>query len=152
MFHTITSSHEGFDWATEGCKLYAKRIQRYAKFTEHKMKRRKQGSHDFESIKKQDQIDIQSMIPKQSKLIICDERGKQYNSREFASFIEHQFIQQPSLTFLVGPAYGLSQDLLEQHSTIALSSMTLQHEFAALMLYEQIYRSLTILKNHPYHL
>ena len=152
IFHIITSSHEGFEWATTGCKLYAKRIQRYAKLSEHKLKRKKQGSTDFETLKRNDLVDIQQLIPKQTLLIVCDEHGKQHNSIEFTNMLENSFIKYPSITFLIGPAYGLSPELIRNNQTIALSSMTLQHEIAALMLYEQLYRSLTILKNHPYHL
>jgi 23S rRNA (pseudouridine1915-N3)-methyltransferase len=56
------------------------------------------------------------------------------------------------IVFLIGGADGLSQEVKQKStSSIRLSSMTLPHAMARLILIEQLYRAYTILQGHPYH-
>ena len=56
------------------------------------------------------------------------------------------------MTFLIGGADGLDPELKKGcRMMLRLSSMTLPHAFARVMLVEQIYRAWSILNNHPYH-
>ena len=56
------------------------------------------------------------------------------------------------LTFVIGGAYGFSKALLEKAKfKLSLSHLTFPHEWARLFLIEQVYRSMTIKTNHPYH-
>ena len=56
------------------------------------------------------------------------------------------------LKFIVGSTDGIQKDILEKsNKVISLSKMTLTHSFALIILLEQIYRSATIVSNHPYH-
>lgn len=152
-FHILTCSHQGLDWAQSGIAVYEKRIKRFAKISELPYKRNKLTSKgDLASIQKLDATAILNKIPNQSQVFLCDEKGKQPSSEEFASLISKSIIVAPNIVFIIGPAYGLPKTLLEQYPSIALSRLTFQHEVAQLLLYEQIYRALTIINNHPYHL
>ncbi len=52
----------------------------------------------------------------------------------------------------IGGAHGLDDSILrEADESLSLSSLTLPHEFARLVLLEQLYRASTILRNEPYH-
>jgi len=56
------------------------------------------------------------------------------------------------LKFIVGSTDGIQKGILEKsNKVISLSKMTLTHSFALIILLEQIYRSATIVSNHPYH-
>lgn len=147
----ITASHNNCDWAQEGITLYAKRIPRFAKLNRLRVKQQKLTSMTVKEAMQLDAVAFEKMIPKQSFVIICHETGKQYDSNLFSDMISNAFLGFSSITFIVGPAYGLSPDLIKQHNSLSLSKMTLQHELAELLLYEQIYRAFTILHNHPYH-
>ncbi len=58
----------------------------------------------------------------------------------------------PELALVIGGAYGLSDAVKKRGDLLlSLSSMTLTHLMARLLLLEQIYRGLTILRNEPYH-
>ena len=86
-------------------------------------------------------------------IILLDSRGKQLSSEEFAQFLQnHQDrIPQP-LVLAVGAADGFSEQAREAASAVlSLGKMTLAHELARVVLLEQVYRALTILKGHPYH-
>ena len=58
----------------------------------------------------------------------------------------------PHLTFLIGGAYGLPPQVSQTSNIqLSLSSLTLPHRLARLMLAEQLYRAFTILRNEPYN-
>ena len=82
-------------------------------------------------------------------IIALDERGAQFTSHEFVKLIEKQ--TQP-ISFIIGGAYGLSDELKSKaNMLLSLSAMTMPHLLARIILVEQIYRSFTISQNHPYH-
>jgi 23S rRNA (pseudouridine1915-N3)-methyltransferase len=92
--------------------------------------------------------------PSRHTLVLLDGRGKQLSSEELAKFLgDYQDRNPLPLLFAVGGADGFS-DQARQSATLVLSlgKMTLAHELARVVLLEQLYRSFTILKGHPYHL
>jgi 23S rRNA (pseudouridine1915-N3)-methyltransferase len=80
--------------------------------------------------------------------IALDERGEDLTSQEFAGLLgDHG-----GISFLVGGADGLGGPTADRADrTVRLSSMTLTHEMARVLLLEQIYRGLSILRGKPYH-
>jgi 23S rRNA (pseudouridine1915-N3)-methyltransferase len=78
--------------------------------------------------------------------------GKEMSSREFARFIrENSSGSSQVITFVVGGFLGLSQRILDRaDSLISLSKMTFSHELSRIILLEQIYRALSILKGTNY--
>jgi 23S rRNA (pseudouridine1915-N3)-methyltransferase len=88
------------------------------------------------------------------ELVLLDSRGKQFSSDEFADFLSRYQTSGETrpLIFAVGPADGFSDDVKKKAGTmISLGKMTLPHELARVVLLEQLYRGLSILKGHPYH-
>lgn len=86
-------------------------------------------------------------------LVLLDGRGRELSSEALARFLENHQERNPwPLLFGVGPADGFSE-AARQAATLVLSlgKMTLAHELARVVLLEQLYRSFTILKGHPYH-
>jgi 23S rRNA (pseudouridine1915-N3)-methyltransferase len=87
------------------------------------------------------------------KLVLLDSRGKQLSSEEIAEFLEREQLNATPLLFAIGDSDGFSEGARRLAKfTLSLGKMTLPHELARVVLVEQIYRALTILKNHPYHL
>lgn len=86
-------------------------------------------------------------------VILLDERGKEFTSREFASYIDKRTLSLPgNLVFVIGGPYGFSQEVYERaNDKISLSRMTLTHEMVRLFFVEQLYRAMTILRGEPYH-
>ena len=85
--------------------------------------------------------------------VALDSRGKQLSSEELAGFIgQHQDRGTQVMMFVIGPADGFSEATLEAAQyRVSMGKMTLAHELALVVLAEQVYRALTILKGHPYH-
>lgn len=96
---------------------------------------------------------IEALIPKGSSVILLDEKGTQYTSAAFASFIETTAQHQGStLCFVLGSADGFYPGLKDRAShKIALGLMTWPHLLARVLLVEQLYRAQQILSGHPYH-
>jgi len=84
--------------------------------------------------------------------VLLDAAGKQFTSQQFARWLEELRDRGArEIVFLCGDAEGFPGDVrsLAQHK-ISLSTLTLQHEFARVVLAEQIYRAFAILAGHPY--
>jgi 23S rRNA (pseudouridine1915-N3)-methyltransferase len=80
--------------------------------------------------------------------IALDVLGKQIDSFEFSTLLEDK----TTINFFIGGAYGFHRDFLTKcDQTISLSQLTMAHKIANLVLCEQLFRSLCILNNHPYH-
>ncbi len=81
-----------------------------------------------------------------------DERGTQKTSPELAQLLERSQQDGENLAFVIGSADGLHARILEKsRPPLSLSRMTLPHGLARVMLVEQLYRAVMILKGHPYH-
>lgn len=88
-----------------------------------------------------------------STLVLMDSRGKEYSSEQFAKFLgDYQDRNPLPIVFAIGGADGFNSEArVGAYSVISLGKMTLAHELARVVLLEQVYRALTILKGHPYH-
>lgn len=89
-------------------------------------------------------------------LVLLDEHGKQMGSEAFAAWLGREREDgRQWIVFAVGPADGWSRKTGQPAAggamLLSLSSMTLPHELARVMICEQVYRALSILKGHPYH-
>ena len=95
---------------------------------------------------------IRKAIPKGSLLVTLDERGKDLTTVEFAKKLSAWQDSGESVAFVIGGTDGIDPALKqESRMMIRLSSMTLPHALARVILSEQIYRAWSILNNHPYH-
>lgn len=88
-----------------------------------------------------------------ARLVALDERGREFASAEFARWLEKEQNQGTKvIDFVIGGVEGLSPKILQKaHLTLSLGRMTWTHEMCRVLLLEQIYRSLGILRNLPYH-
>ncbi len=96
---------------------------------------------------------ILKAIRPSSKMVLLDENGKEFSSRNFAKLISDSGVNGDSdLTFVIGGSDGLSAQLLKKaYLKISLGLMTFPHLMVRSMLIEQIYRAQTIINGHPYH-
>ena len=87
--------------------------------------------------------------PAGNELVIAlDERGEEVTSRQLADLLGRY----GKVAFLIGGADGLGPAARQRAArTVRLSALTLTHEMAQVLLLEQIYRGLCILRNRPYH-
>ena len=141
-------------WIKDGIELFESRIGKYIKFsgiTVPDIKNAKNLSK--ESLKEEEGKFIMSNIIQSDYVVLMDEGGKELTSRDFASWIQKQMNSgRKRLVMIIGGPFGFSQDIYQRADfKVALSKMTFTHEMAKLILSEQLYRAMTILKGEPYH-
>jgi len=86
-------------------------------------------------------------------LFALDERGKEINSEQLAQLMQRLMnAGRSSLVFAIGGAHGFSPRVRERADyVLSLSKFTFPYQLTRLVLVEQIYRALSILKGSPYH-
>ncbi len=85
-------------------------------------------------------------VPKSSRLVALDEHGRDLTTAQFAPLLSRE------TAFVIGGADGLGAEVKQAAALLVrLSSLTLPHALAQLVLVEQIYRAATLLTGHPYH-
>ncbi len=83
--------------------------------------------------------------------ILLDPAGRAMDSAKFAALWSRAEMEGRDLVFVIGGADGLPPEWRPRADLLlALSKMTFPHEFARVMLCEQIYRAVTTLRGHPY--
>ena len=97
-------------------------------------------------------IKVAAVIPKNSIVIAMDERGTDLSTTQMSNHLSQWQQIGKDVYLIIGGADGLDEGLKKSAQMIwRLSSLTLPHAMARLLLVEQLYRSWTILQNHPYH-
>ena len=129
------------DWVSTACHEYSKRMPPDCAIELKEIK--PDASPAKEAVK------IRAAIPKNAWVIALDEHGKDMNTKELAMYWRDTG---KDIVFLIGGADGLDTTLKSNDIPLwRLSSLTLPHAFARLLLIEQLYRAWTILQGHPYH-
>ncbi len=134
--------------------VYFERLSHYIKSAETEVREaRKNERRDTAPAIAAEADNLLSAVPKNAVIVALDERGKQMSSQELAEFIDHQMVYgRQDVCFLIGGALGLDPKIRKRaDKVIALSRMTLPHEMARMVLAEQLYRAMTILRGEPYH-
>lgn len=126
---------------------FKKRIKKKVNLIEIKscnLKRNKKI--EFEKIK------ILEKLNKSDHVIVLDRSGEDMTSNEFANFFSKKMLNGcKQITFVIGGADGIDNELIESFRCFSFGNKTWPHLFTRLMLIEQIYRSFSIIDNHPYH-
>lgn len=101
----------------------------------------------------QEAAEMLRRLPAGHALVALDERGESLTSDGFARLLaEWRDAGQPGVSFALGGADGHAPALREAAGLrLSLSSMTLPHGLARIVIMEQLYRAATLLAGHPYH-
>lgn len=139
----ITVGKPGHAWVRTALDLYWQRLKHHGRF-EHIVI--KEGGRL--------QVEEQMMTASENSLrVMLDERGKQLRSVELARWIEKEKISsRKRISILIGGADGHSDSFRANADACwSLSTLTLQHDIALIVLAEQLYRAHAILRGEPYH-
>lgn len=97
-------------------------------------------------------VKIREALPKGALVIALDERGIDQTTSQIAKQMDSWRYLGKDIALLIGGADGLDASIKnEAHAMWRLSSLTLPHAMARVLLVEQLYRAWTILQGHPYH-
>jgi 23S rRNA (pseudouridine1915-N3)-methyltransferase len=96
---------------------------------------------------------LERRLPAGAEVVALDPDGESWTTPELAARLEQRMVHGArTVAFVIGGADGLPPDLVRRAGTrLALSRLTLPHRLARVVLCEQIYRALTIIRGEPYH-
>lgn len=125
-------------WVREGCEEYERRIRRYL---------------PLEVVEVKTARDVAARLPARQRLVVLDEGGREPTSKELAVRLSSWMNSGlTGVTFVVGGAEGvLAETMAHADEKLSLSRLTLPHRIARLVLLEQLYRALSIVRGEPYH-
>ena len=140
-------------WIETGFGEYTKRMPPECRVQLKEIKPvERSGSRSAETVMVQERAKIEAAMPKGSRIIALDERGKDLTTLQLSQLLTQWQQDGRDVTFVIGGADGLdagfkaSADML-----IRISSLTLPHGMVRVLLAEQLYRAWSITQNHPYH-
>lgn len=133
---------------------YERRLRRYFSYEAVEVKElaSRQASGPREVMEEEGRR-LLARIPPGVEVVALHRLGEGWSSVRLAEHLAEQAVRaSPGVAFLIGGAFGLSEEVLERaRHRLSLSSFTLPHELARLVLTEQLYRAGTIARGEPYH-
>jgi 23S rRNA (pseudouridine1915-N3)-methyltransferase len=125
-------------WVRDGCDEYEKRVR---------------ARLPLEVIELKAASEIARRLPARFEVWALDERGRELSSAELAGELGRRMSSGAAgLALLIGGADGLPEDILKSAKMRwSLGRLTLPHRLARLVVVEQLYRALSIVRGEPYH-
>jgi 23S rRNA (pseudouridine1915-N3)-methyltransferase len=149
----IAFNHKLPAWLQAGIDGYAKRLPPEWHFQQRELKPEAAGGAEARLQKEAARIlEAAARLPGRPRLIALDERGQDLTTRALADRLARWQAEGGDPVFLIGSADGLAPEIKAQAAErLRLSSLTLPHGIARLLLTEQLYRAASLLAGHPYH-
>lgn len=141
------------EWVRTGYLEYIKRLPRETTvhLIEIKPEKRVSGKQTEQLLFAECQR-IRAVLPPDCQIVALDEAGQQWTTVEFSNVIKQWTVDGDAVAFVIGGADGLHGDIKRcAGKIIALSKLTLPHGLVRVLLAEQLYRAVSIIKGHPYH-
>jgi 23S rRNA (pseudouridine1915-N3)-methyltransferase len=106
-----------------------------------------------EIVEVEDDDALARRLPARGELIALEPGGDAWTTEELAKHLEHQMVHgAQTIAFLIGGALGLPRDVVARAARrLSLSNLTLPHRLARVVLCEQLYRAMSIIRGEPYH-
>jgi 23S rRNA (pseudouridine1915-N3)-methyltransferase len=141
-------------YLTDGINTFKERVRKYNAFEiftipdikgTRNMPAREQKARESEK--------ILQFFKEDDYIVILDNKGKEFSTIEFSSWLEKMFMSQKKrIVFVVGGAWGFSDEIYGKADLcISLSRLTFSHQMVRLLFLEQLYRVFTVIKGDPYH-
>lgn len=144
---SVGKKHE--DWVKDGIERYQQRLKRPFDIEWVLLPH---SSHDGLKSRQEESSAILKRLNANDFVVLLDERGLNIASPELATKIEGAFNQSKNIIFIIGGAYGVSDELITRASfSWSLSKLVFPHQLVRLILTEQIYRAQEIAGGRSYH-
>jgi 23S rRNA (pseudouridine1915-N3)-methyltransferase len=106
-----------------------------------------------EIVEVDDDAALARRLPARAELIALEPGGDAWTTEALAAHLEHQMVHgAQTIAFLIGGALGLPADVVKKATRrLSLSNLTLPHRLARVVLCEQLYRAMSIIRHEPYH-
>lgn len=140
-------------WAEAACADYAARMPRGFAYERIAVKPEPRAAgKPVAKLLAAEAARIGERLPHGARVIVLDEHGRDLGTREFAARLREWIDDPAPAAFVIGGADGLDAAFKRRAQLqVRLSSFTLPHALAQVLLCEQLYRAATLLTGHPYH-
>ncbi len=130
---------------------YAARIRRFGvRYDADHVRETSDSRYSDQEVRRRESRALTDRIDSGSTVVVLDPRGEQGDSPTFAARLE-RWIERPCSLVIGGPL-GLDEEFRRSATAVwSLSEQTFPHELVRLLVAEQVYRALTILRGLPYH-
>ena len=151
--HLIAVGQKMPAWVEQGYKEYAQRLPAEARLELKEIAPGKRSKNaDIKRILLDEGQRIQAAIPKNSRIVALDVKGKPWSTEQLADRLGDWMQSGQDIALLVGGPEGLHEDCIAMaDERWSLSPLTFPHPLVRIITAEQIYRAWTVLRNHPYH-
>ena len=137
-------------WANEAVEDYRKRLRRAGGVDEIAV-RSELHRGDDDAVRRVEGERLLKAVRPRDRLVVLDERGLDLDTGGFTELVR-KGRGSGTLVFALGGAYGHSEVVRKAGwRVVRLSSLVMNHEVARVVLYEQLYRAMTIIDGVPYH-
>ena len=148
----ISVSNKLSKWEDDTLNYYLKQISSFSSIAIKNIKPAHGRNLDIKEVQANEEKNILKRIKLNSIIISFDRKGKQLDSLQFADLTQIFLSSGKSCSLIIGGSYGLSESFLEKSDyVISFSALTFPHKLFKILLIEQLYRAITIIKNKPYH-
>ena len=144
-------------WMRQGIDEYLKRLSPIAKVEilspdEEKMPENPSPALKEKVMEKEGEK-LLKYLKDEDFLILLDLKGKPVTSEELADILRKKMVSGTShFFFMIGGPYGNGENIRKRANLkISISAMTFTHQMARLILAEQVYRAMKIIRHEPYH-
>ncbi|MDR2788075.1 MAG: 23S rRNA (pseudouridine(1915)-N(3))-methyltransferase RlmH [Candidatus Accumulibacter sp.] len=139
-------------WVAAGCAEYVRRMPRELPLSVVEIRPEPRGAKNREQLLAAEKARLRIALQGFSRRVALDERGVEVTTLQLAQRLETWMRDGGDTAFVIGGADGIDDEIKTRADAILrLSSLTLPHAVARLVLCEQIYRAMSVLRNHPYH-
>ena len=148
----ISVSNKLSKWEDDTLNYYLKQISSFSSIAIKNIKPAHGRNLDIKEVQANEEKNILKRIKPDSLIISFDRKGKQFNSLQFADLTQKLLRSGKSCSLIIGGSHGLSESFLKKSDhVISFSALTFPHKLFKILLIEQLYRAITIIKNKPYH-
>jgi 23S rRNA (pseudouridine1915-N3)-methyltransferase len=141
------------DWAQTAWDDYAKRFPPELKIELKAIKTEPRTTNkNTASLMLAERERIEAAIPKGTRTVVLDERGKNTSTVQLAARLTEWQLGGTDVALVIGGPDGLDPEFRKSaQETIRLSDLTLPHAMVRVLLVEQLYRAWSVNAGHPYH-
>ncbi len=151
VFLSVGALKKGY--IKEGFADYISRIKRYLKVEEIEVKEGLgTSSAPLKDVQRKEAARLIEKLKPGDLVYALTIEGKALSTKEFALVVERALSSSVKrLVFITGGSYGLHDSVLKRaERSLSLSTLTMPHELARLVVAEQVYRAFTVIKGEPY--
>lgn len=149
-FRVLTVGRSRCAWADEAVADYTRRLRRHGGVEEEAV-RAEPFRGDVDAVRDAEAQRLLARVGPRDALVVLDERGETLDTDGFARLVD-ETRRRGAAVFALGGAYGHAEATRRAaHRVVRLSDLVLNHEVARVVLYEQLYRAMTLLAGAPYH-